>query len=168
MILIEDNFDDTSPENQGRLARDLLLRGLQEGFGIKEMPEWGYGEFGKPFFKDYPNIHFNLSHCVRAVSCYISDRPAGIDVETVMEYDDDLARYISSPLEYEGIIRSERPDIAFTSLWTKKESYCKLTGIGLTDREAIRNILTGNDCDFKTIINEAKGYVLTSCSYPLP
>ena len=165
MILIEDNFEDDSQEGQKRLARKLLSNGLLTKYGISKMPHWDYGAQGKPFFKDYPDIHFNISHCKKAVVCALSVEPIGIDVECIEEYDDDLAKYIASPEEYQSITGNSNKGLAFAVLWTQKESYLKLSGEGLIDRKKIQSILIENNCNFHTVINESKGYVVTTCKY---
>ena len=38
---------------------------------------------GKPFLKDYPHIHFNISHCSGMVACGFSSGPLGLDLEKV-------------------------------------------------------------------------------------
>ena len=67
------------------LAYLLLKKALHEEFGITANPVFEYGEHGKPIFVGHPEIHFNLSHCREAVVCAVSDRPVGIDVESIRE-----------------------------------------------------------------------------------
>ena len=61
----------------------LLMEGLEKEYGISEPPVLAFGPHGKPFLRDYPHIHFNLSHCSRAALCVVGDAPVGCDVETV-------------------------------------------------------------------------------------
>ena len=112
----------------------LLMEGLEKEYGIMEPPVLAFGPHGKPFLRDHPRIHFNLSHCARAVLCVVGDAPVGCDVETVeFPLDRDLVRHCCSPEEEAAILSSERPDVAFCTLWTRKEAYLKWTGEGLTD-----------------------------------
>lgn len=165
MIYIEEINDNIDQPTQSSIARKLLLRGLKNEFGIKEMPKWEYSEFGKPYFRDHPNLHFNLSHCNRAVVCAIDKNPIGIDVEIIHKFDEELARYISTYKEFETIIKSPDPSLSFTILWTKKESFMKLTGKGLSTRQEIQDCLFNNSSRFFTSVNETGGYVITSCQY---
>ena len=51
------------------LAFVLLQRALREEYGITEIPEFVYNEFGKPSLPNLP-IHFSLSHCChKLISC---------------------------------------------------------------------------------------------------
>ncbi|MCR5851631.1 MAG: 4'-phosphopantetheinyl transferase superfamily protein [Bacteroidaceae bacterium] len=144
-----------------------LLRGLRLCFGISGMPAFAWGEHDKPYLKDYPDIHFSISHCKEAAGCMVSERPCGLDIECIREAKESLVRYTMSPKEAEAIFSSPRPDIAFTCLWTQKEAVLKLMGTGLTDDlhhvldpERLRGI------EMETVQNPYRGYVVTraSCS----
>ena len=54
----------------------LLQHALREKYGITEVPEFVYNEFGKPSLPNLP-IHFSLSHCKDAVACAVSDHNIG-------------------------------------------------------------------------------------------
>ena len=54
-----------------------------------DMPEFSYGEHGKPFLKNYPDWHFNISHCKNAVCCVLSRENVGIDIEEIKRCVDD-------------------------------------------------------------------------------
>ncbi|MBQ2130529.1 MAG: hypothetical protein II431_04225, partial [Prevotella sp.] len=72
----------------------LLRKALLEVYGITEKPVFEYGEHGKPSIIGHPEIHFNLSHCKEAAICVVSNHPIGVDVESVREYKESLARYL--------------------------------------------------------------------------
>ena len=48
--------------NQHETAHQLLNSAVQELFSV-ENPVLAYGTYEKPYFRDYPEIYFNLSHC---------------------------------------------------------------------------------------------------------
>ena len=112
------------------LAYLLLKKALREEYGLTENPLFEYGPHGKPFIVGHPEIHFSLSHCREAVACAVSDRPVGIDVESVQRYRESLAQYTMNEQEQQQIAAAERPDVAFIRLWTMKEARLKLTGEG--------------------------------------
>ncbi|MBQ7539639.1 MAG: 4'-phosphopantetheinyl transferase superfamily protein [Bacteroidaceae bacterium] len=141
----------------------LLKRGLLEEYGIKENPVFGYGEHGKPFLKDYPDIHFNFSHCSCAVACILSNRPVGIDVECVRTVSESVMRYAMNEEELASIRQSENPMLQFARLWTKKEAAVKLIGTGITDN--LKTVLQTPGLVFETVECSERGYLYTVCRY---
>ena len=134
----------------------LLCEGLRKEYGITEPPTFEYGEHGKPQLVGLPHIHFNLSHCREAAICVLSDRPVGVDIESIREYKESLARYTMNDDELQHILHAERPDVEFIRLWTMKEAVLKLSGSGITDD--LKGTLDGSKV-IKTVINEKKGYI---------
>lgn len=141
------------------LAYQLLKRGLREEYGITENPVFEYSEHGKPSIVGHPEIHFNLSHCKEAVVCAISDRPVGVDVESVREYKDSLARYTMNDMELRLIETSDRPDATFIRLWTMKEATMKLSGQGITND--MKDVIDQDRLKYTTV--ECERYVYTVC-----
>lgn len=144
------------------LAYLLLKQALKEEFGLTENPIFEYGEHGKPSIVGHPEIFFNLSHCKSAVACVVSRRPVGIDVESIREYKETVARYAMNDEEMWQILHAERPEVAFTRLWTMKEARLKLTGEGLN--RDIKQVL--NEVDKKrytTVERLQQGYIYTVC-----
>ncbi len=112
----------------------LLQEALEKEYGITGAPRFGFGPAGKPFLEDYPHIHFNLSHCPGAALCVVSDEPVGCDIECVPEtLDMDLCRHVCHESELDVILNSPSPEVAFATLWTRKEALLKYTGEGLTE-----------------------------------
>ena len=113
------------------LAFVLLQRALREEYGITEVPEFVYNEFGKPSLPNLP-IHFSLSHCKDAVACAVSDYNIGIDVESIVPYNPDVARRVCTAAELEMLEQSDDKDVEFIKLWTVKEAISKYEGMGLS------------------------------------
>jgi 4'-phosphopantetheinyl transferase len=111
-------------------AHFLLNTAVQELFKT-ENPVLSYGTYEKPYFRDYPEIHFNLSHCKGLAVCLISEFECGADVETCRKVRPAVARRVFSPEEQEMLTQSADPDQLFTQLWTLKESYVKAIGRGI-------------------------------------
>lgn len=109
-------------------AYRLLQHALMLEYGIREVPVFIYDSKGKPLLQGHPDIHFSLSHCHQAVAVAISDRPIGIDIETTGHYSPEVARHVMNDDEMREIEASAQPEVAFTRLWTMKESLYKLTG----------------------------------------
>ena len=142
----------------------LLCEGLRKEYGITERPLFEYGEHGKPtlLFTNHQSpitlhqIHFNLSHCREAAICVLDQQPVGIDIESIREYKDSLARYTMNDEELQRIAAAERPDVEFTRLWTLKEAVLKCRGTGINND--IKNVLTGHE-NTETTVNLERGYV---------
>lgn len=145
---------------QCALAYLLLKRALHEGYGITGNPRFNYGEHGKPLLADYPDIHFSLSHCREAVACAVSDRPVGIDVESIGRYREQLAAYTMSEDERAAIAAAASPEVAFTRLWTMKEALLKCSGQGIVD--GLKTVLERVDENlFTTVVDPSERYVYT-------
>lgn len=114
------------------LAAGIALnRGLEE-FGLIEKDlVIKTNDFGKPYFKDYPNIKFNLSHSIDTSICVISSKEVGCDIEKIRKYNEKIINKCFSKEEKEFIEKSSNIDDAYTRIWTLKESFFKAIGSGL-------------------------------------
>lgn len=91
------------------------------------------GENGKPYIKNLPDFHFNISHSGNAVTVAISDSEVGIDCEKLRNADLRIAKRRFTEKEYAYIIKdSSKADLRFFEIWTKKESFLKQNGKGIT------------------------------------
>ena len=90
-----------------------------------------YLEYQKPYFRHYPEIYFNLSHCTGLAVCLLSGRECGVDAESVREMRPAVVRRVFSPEEQQLLSESAEPDKLFTKIWTLKESYVKAIGRGI-------------------------------------
>ena len=143
------------------LAYQLLKQGLREGYGITENPLFEYSEHGKPAIVGHPEICFNLSHCKEAVACVISTEPVGIDVESIREYKDGIARYAMNDEEFQQIQTAAEPAAEFIRLWTMKESALKLIGTGISND--LKTVLVDYP-QFRFATNVCSNYIYTVCS----
>lgn len=137
----------------GFLAQYALL---QNGYGNCRI---SYGEKGQPRTKEgYP--YLSLSHSGDYAVCAIADRPVGVDIQMRVPIRSGMLRHFFSPEERkrfeekygligyptesgsafcdkaEGNVRKtfflpKEAEAEFLRLWTAKESYMKLTGIGM-------------------------------------
>ena len=90
---------------------------------------------GKPYLKDRQDVHFNLTHSGPWVAIAWSDAPVGLDVEAFREKVrcQKLARQFFCPDEQAYLQAEPSEELSrFFQLWTKKESYLKYLGTGLT------------------------------------
>ena len=110
-------------------------------------------------------LHFNLSHCKKAVACVLSERPVGVDVETIGRYSESLARHVLSPDEFDLVSSSPTPQIPFIRLWTQKEAVLKLRGTGIS--EGLRDTLSPESLYGICLTTEehlAEGFILSTAT----
>ena len=141
------------------LAYQLLKEGLREGYGITDNPIFEYNEHGKPSIVGHPEIFFNLSHCKEAVICVISDKPIGVDVESIREFKDSLVNYTMNDEEKAEITKSDNPEASFIRLWTMKEATAKLIGTGIT--HDVKSLIDTTKYKYTTV--ERQRYTYTIC-----
>ena len=141
------------------LAYQLLKQALREGYDITENPVFDYNEHGKPSIVGHPDIFFNLSHCKEAVACVVSDKPVGIDVESIREYKESLVNYTMNDEEIAQIKLAEAPAAFFIRLWTMKESTMKLIGTGISND--MKTVVDTQKYKYTTV--DRQRYIYTIC-----
>ena len=111
-----------------------LCAGMKErtGDGRDGFLRVGHSTHGKPFLEDHPDIHFNLSHSGHYAVLSVGSTPNGVDVECRHDQFDGIASRFFTEQEYSLIKRSDDPGSLFVRIWTRKESYLKMTGEGLS------------------------------------
>lgn len=142
-------------------AYRLLQRALLLEYGINETPVFTYDSKGKPLLQGHPDIHFSLSHCHEAVAVAVSDRPVGIDIETTAHYSPEVASRVMNDEEMRQIEDSGQPAVAFTRLWTMKESLYKLTG---NDNGGDTAHLLDHAANYRFDIVVRPHYLYTTCT----
>ena len=125
------------PESRRQsLGVSLLLSEALRTVGLNASLEtFGYGPFGKPYLVNHPDLYFNLSHCEGRALCVLSTVPCGCDVERIGRGSQALAdRFFAE--EERSYLHSLSPGSVwqegFTQIWTRKESFLKATGQGIS------------------------------------
>ena len=115
-------------------AELLLMHGLKQyGLELNKI-EYCYGKYGKPYLKDQPDIYFNLSHSEDIVICAVSPQEVGCDIEKIANANFSIAKKCFCENESEMLDSLKNPESKrelFFRLWTLKESFIKLTGMGM-------------------------------------
>lgn len=112
------------------LGAGLLLAYALRQAGAEDLT-LSYSPQGKPCLARQQGVHFSLSHSGAAAVCAVADRPVGVDVERLRAVNGALAGRVLTAEEQAWLAAQSDP-AAFWTLWTRKESYLKLTGEGLS------------------------------------
>ncbi len=105
----------------------LLLKALEE-YGVEEL-SLGYTKTGKPYIKGHP-VCFNFSHSKNGFVCAVSKKEIGADIQEIAAPRETTLRKICTINEQR---LAERDSVAFTRLWTHKESIIKKNGATIAD-----------------------------------
>lgn len=166
-MAIKEIVDREYPERENK----TLIKDLKYGYGIK----------GKPFFLDYPDFHFSLSHSGNVVALAVSKQEIGLDIQEYVQIKRDLAKRFFSKEEQEMLLEQKGEDAykeLFFMLWSIKESYIKYTGLGMShgldtfqidfDKNEIwekGNIGQEADAKYKYFrLEELPGYAFSVCT----
>lgn len=129
------------------LSRALLQKTLLHNFNIHHLPMIGYHEHGKPYFIDYPEINFNITHTDNTLAIIIAEcSPVGIDIETI-KIRRNFSKLENRVLDSnEQLWLKEQDDYlkSFFALWSAKEAYLKATGTGLSGLSTLQLDLKNN------------------------
>ena len=138
--------NDLPPSEQSAMGRALLRYALHKYYGISDTTV-AKTDRGKPYLADYPHIHVNITHTDTLVAVAVSDSPVGVDAQTVTDkIYGRVAKRMFTAGEREYAAKSHEN---FYEVWTKKESFVKMTGEGLSHRTAEIDVLTGDQASFR-------------------
>lgn len=157
-------------------AEGLLRFSLQEAYGYCPNMEICHGEHGKPFIKGMEGFQYNLSHSGKwVVIGYVvpgldGGTGVGIDVEKIRQsgnWEKMAARFFAKDeLEYVSLASDEKEKVErFTEIWTRKESYVKCLGCGLSKNLDAFSVDDATGYVQDPLGNVIKGIVVRS--YPL-
>ena len=156
MILV---YFTRTAEDGSAMARCLLDYALARDLRINDA-EYGRTDKGKPCILNHPYVFISITHPSGVVAVAVSDSPVGIDAEAMGEIRPLVLEKMFTEGEKEYV--GDDP-LRFFEIWTRKESYVKLTGTGLLRRMDSIDTLTGVEAHYAPI--EIEGTVTTVCSY---
>ncbi len=119
----------------------LLSQALSDLYQIHIAPEaleehLEKNEYGKPFLKNHPEIHFNISHGTDIAICAVSSQTIGADIEKIHDFTPAIFRKVFTEEEKafweQMAVTEEAGKEWFFRFWTLKESRIKHAGMGLS------------------------------------
>ena len=103
----------------------ILRRALREQYRWEEIPPMDWDVRQKPFFPDFPQVQFNLSHTRGAVLAAVSNQPVGADIEQIRPLSSLARRRLAGAVD-EG---------TFFQSWVRREAIGKWQGTGVWPHE---------------------------------
>ena len=85
-----------------------------------------YNEYGKPYLKGNP-LYVNISHSKNITVCVVSNNEIGVDIQRIT-YKKRVLEKCFNQKEQD----MAKTDKEFTIIWTKKESFSKKIGYGIS------------------------------------
>ena len=141
------SMEEIGKSNKFKFEKDRILNTLTRsslrilsGLYLDSEPnaiEFKYGDFGKPAYNFPTDVKFNVSHSGKfIVLAFVKDSEIGVDVEKIKTDFNVLkiAENFFSTSEIE-LLHNVEPDNlykAFYRCWTRKESFIKAKGSGLS------------------------------------
>lgn len=160
------------------LGVGILLHKALADIGITNEPdEAELNQYEKPYYKEYPNVHFSLSHSGKMAMCAVADAPVGCDVEKIKNKNCDIAERFFA-VDENALLKSIADETAqkemFFRLWTLKESFIKCIGTGLStplnefsiipEQDRITLNQSINNCQYRFVeIEFDDGYRYSTC-----
>ena len=124
-------------DQQASLAAGILLEAELERHACIDRHSITYikDKKGKPCIYGLNNISFSISHTDGCVAVILGPDPCGIDVEGIRHMPDRIVERLFSDEDISRLdtMKSDevRKSVYGTSVWTRRESYGKMTGTGI-------------------------------------
>lgn len=166
---IDDNGDKRQIQHKAgiELLQEIMRR--EYGYDIIES-DIDKGDKGKPYFREYTDFFFSISHSDGLCCCIVSSCECGIDCEKIRAYRPNVVKRIFTDKESEWF-DSLDPILKnrfFFILWTLREAYGKFTGRGIADMKNVsftfeNGVLQSDKDDLDFFVYELDGYILSVC-----
>ncbi len=88
------------------------------------------GTHGKPYVENNP-FYFSISHCKGLVIAAVGESELGADCELIRPHDLRVLERVANENEKQRIMSSSDTAREFFRLWTMKEAFVKMLGIGI-------------------------------------
>ncbi len=134
------------------LAYYVVKYAVQKEKGINNF-EITLSEKGKPLIEGN-HFYFNLSHTKNLIICAVDDKPIGVDIEEIRDYNQKTADRVCSEKELELLSVAADDEVRaelFCKMWVQKEAYSKMTGNGFSEGFDRINTTDNKKCQWKRL-----------------
>lgn len=142
-------------------AELALIKAVTHFYPDAKLPvSYKRNKHGKPYLSDYP-LFIGISHSGDYAVCVVSDTEVGIDIQKIRTADLRIAKrhFTNEECEYIG-----NDELRFFELWSKKESYLKAIGTGLTvPLNSFSTLKNGKNYEFIALPPPSDEYVMQVC-----
>lgn len=118
-------------------------------------------EHGKPYISGVEGFDFNISHSGDLIVYASGRRPLGVDVEMEKSIKPEKFRRFFSETEMEMLSCDPEPEKLFFRMWTIKEAFSKMIGIGISILEEEFQV----DYTRKQVEYQGKRYAFETTGY---
>ncbi len=155
-LYVIENYREVYPQRKGSPLTDALIEDClcEAGFGDVEIMRT---DKGKPYVKGKRNmwessgekqaVHISVSHSGVYFVCAVADCPIGVDIQERRRANaEGISRRYFSEREQEYV--KTFGEKGFFTIWTRKEAYSKITGLGLEELMKGTEVLDRDDIAF--------------------
>lgn len=143
-LYVIEQYREIYPQHKGSSLTDALIKEALCAAEIGDVEILRTGR-GKPYVKQ--EIYISASHSGVYFVCAVADCPIGIDVQEERKVNaEGISRRYFSFKEQEYV--KNFGNKGFFTLWTRKEAYSKLTGLGLEELMKGTDVLDRKDVEF--------------------
>ncbi len=141
----------------------ILVDEFLKSYGLREKNmTYLQNDFGKPYFKEFHNIHFSISHTKGYVMCSFGDVNVGADIQVQSKDVVGLAKRFFTESECEYIFSKADRQLqkeAFYRVWVLKESFIKTIGRGMSVKLDSFSVIGENGVEIIQSYDDNKYYV---------
>lgn len=135
---------ETDKSRVSQKAYDFVISKAKELLETDDDLETCTDENGKPYFKNHPDFHFNISHSGNVIAVALSSAPVGVDIEKLRNANLKIAERRFTDKEKAFVKTNED----FFYVWTRKEAFLKRIGLGL--KKSLLSFCVLDDTNIKT------------------
>ena len=100
-------FSSNNKQDYSNIARAFVIKKAAEIIGVSQIElEFAETENEKPYFKNFPDFNFNISHTDGAIAICFSNSPVGVDIEKIRIYNPKVPNRYFNETEKDYVLRN--------------------------------------------------------------
>lgn len=147
-------------------AELLLGYAVRRETGARGIVKWDTDMNGKPYLAGHSGLYVNLSHSGDYAVCALHNKPVGVDIQLCRDFDTNIAKRFFTQEEFLYIENRKNSSDAFFEIWTKKESFTKAVGKGISMGISGFSVL-GDSVEYENTLYHFKEYSVSERGYKM-